>query len=370
MNEISNGTWSETDAANNAATPNGWPEGQPPSSVNDCARMMMGAVKRFWNRINGAYVSTGAGNAYDLSPAVALSAYVAGERYSFRANMANTGPATLNISGLGAKAIKKMTGSGKADLDAGDIQNGQPVTVEYDGTDLVMVTPTATTAAIARTDSANVFTADQTIRKSDDGAVGGPVLQLDRVSGSPAANDSLGRILFTGRDSAGDSTAYALMSGYVSDPTNGSEDGGVTWDTIVAGAVATRMSLGAGLFMAGTVDKGVGTINAAAVHANGVQLFGPRAVVKLTGLTTTPTITPVFNTLGTLSASRSSAGVYVLSWTTSLTNPAPFPAVRRSTANAMVLMPAITSTSVTLRVASDDSTLLDPDEILVTIYGS
>jgi hypothetical protein len=369
MNEISNGTWSETDAANNAATPNGWPEGQPPSSVNDCARMMMGAVKRFWNRINGAYASTGAGNAYVLSPAAALSAYVVGERYSFRANMANTGPATLNISGLGARAIKKMGAEGKADLAPGEIQSGQPVTVEYDGADMVMVTPTATPSAIARTDSVNIFTADQTIRKSDDGAAGGPVLQLDRVSGSPAANDSLGRIMFTGRDSAGNSTAYALMSGYVSDPTNGSEDGGVTWDTIVAGAIATRMSLGAGLFMAGTVDKGAGTINAAAVHANGIQLFGPRAVVKLTGLTTTPTITTVFNTLGTLSASRSSAGVYVLSWTTSLTNPTVTLTVRRSIATAFTYMSAINGTSVTIKVVSPDTTPLDPDEVTVLVFG-
>jgi hypothetical protein len=36
-----------------------------------------------------------------------------------------------------------MGAAGKADLASGDIQNGQPVTVEYDGTDLVMTTPVA-----------------------------------------------------------------------------------------------------------------------------------------------------------------------------------------------------------------------------------
>jgi hypothetical protein len=140
MNEISSASWSETDASNNSPTPNGWPEGQSPSSVNDCARMMMGAVKRFWDRINGRYASTGSANAYVMSPDMALGAYVVGERYSFRASFANTGPATLDISSLGATSIKKMTGHGKADLAPGDIQAGQPVTVEYDGTHLLLVT--------------------------------------------------------------------------------------------------------------------------------------------------------------------------------------------------------------------------------------
>jgi hypothetical protein len=106
----------------------------------DALLKMMGAVKRFWDRVNGRYASTGSANAYVMTPDVALGAYVLGERYSFRASFANTGPATLNISSLGATSIKKMTALGKADLAPGDIQAGQPVTVEYDGTHLVLVT--------------------------------------------------------------------------------------------------------------------------------------------------------------------------------------------------------------------------------------
>jgi hypothetical protein len=44
-NDVSASSWSETDASNNSAPPEGWREGQAPSSVNDCARMMIGAVK-------------------------------------------------------------------------------------------------------------------------------------------------------------------------------------------------------------------------------------------------------------------------------------------------------------------------------------
>jgi Chaperone of endosialidase len=49
MSEVT--TWNATDNANTAAPPDGWPEGQQPSSVNDCGRMMMGALRREHDRI-------------------------------------------------------------------------------------------------------------------------------------------------------------------------------------------------------------------------------------------------------------------------------------------------------------------------------
>lgn len=145
MPELSGSTYSELDASNSQPAPNGMPEGMAPSGVNDAWRAGMGALARFWGRIQCRYASTGAANAYVLTPAAALAAYATGERYSFRANFTNTGAATLAISGLVAASIKKMSNAGKAALSAGDIQNGQPVTVEYDGTDFVMTTPVANT---------------------------------------------------------------------------------------------------------------------------------------------------------------------------------------------------------------------------------
>lgn len=44
MSDVS--TWSSTAANNNAATPDGFPEGQSPSSLNDCGREVMAAVRR------------------------------------------------------------------------------------------------------------------------------------------------------------------------------------------------------------------------------------------------------------------------------------------------------------------------------------
>jgi len=38
-------TWSTTAANNNATPPDGWPENQAPSTVNDCAREMMASLR-------------------------------------------------------------------------------------------------------------------------------------------------------------------------------------------------------------------------------------------------------------------------------------------------------------------------------------
>jgi hypothetical protein len=263
MNEISNGAWSETDASNNAATPNGWPEGQPPSSVNDCARMMMGAVKRFWGRINGTYVTTGAANAYVLTPAAGLSAYVAGERYSFRASFANSGPATLDISSLGAKTIKRFVngGSTASALVGGEIQDGQPVTVEYDGTDLIMVTPAASET-------------DLTLVSTDAGALAGPTLTIDRSSTSPAASDVLGNIAFSGRDSGGEADTYARIAAGIIDATASSEDGEMFLQAVVAGTLTTVAKIGNGVQLGTPAGgyKGAGTLNALAVYDDNVLL--------------------------------------------------------------------------------------------------
>ncbi|HXI77209.1 MAG TPA: hypothetical protein VNH21_08725, partial [Steroidobacteraceae bacterium] len=49
MSEVS--SWSNTDAGNNLTPPDGWPEGMQPSGVNDVGRMMMGAIKRWYDTV-------------------------------------------------------------------------------------------------------------------------------------------------------------------------------------------------------------------------------------------------------------------------------------------------------------------------------
>ena len=77
-----------------------------------------------------------ASDTYAITLPKAPAAYVAGQQFAFKANTANTGAATLNVNGLGAKTIKKRTG---VDLADNDIKSGSIVEVRYDGTYFQMV---------------------------------------------------------------------------------------------------------------------------------------------------------------------------------------------------------------------------------------
>lgn len=76
------------------------------------------------------YVADSVGtDAYAITPVPAITAYVAGQEFTFKAGTANTGGATLNVSGLGAKTIVKNVGTA---LATGDILINQIVKVVYD----------------------------------------------------------------------------------------------------------------------------------------------------------------------------------------------------------------------------------------------
>lgn len=81
----------------------------------------------------------GSTDAYACSLLETITAYTTGTLYTFKANTANTGAATLNLNSLGAKTIKKMIGSITTDLSDNDIAVGQIVQVVYDGTNMQML---------------------------------------------------------------------------------------------------------------------------------------------------------------------------------------------------------------------------------------
>ena len=61
--------WSPVDESNTAAPPAGWPEGMPHSAVNNSARAMMGAIRRWYDTITAqvASLTTSLGNYLPLS---------------------------------------------------------------------------------------------------------------------------------------------------------------------------------------------------------------------------------------------------------------------------------------------------------------
>jgi hypothetical protein len=77
--------------------------------------------------------------------------YVTGACYQFTADVANTGPASLNLHSAGAKTIVKVAGGITTALADNDIRLGQIVKVCYDGTNMQMVSQLGTAPAGAGT---------------------------------------------------------------------------------------------------------------------------------------------------------------------------------------------------------------------------
>lgn len=92
-----------------------------------------------WQGVGIYGESSEGSNDYAISAEV--DSYYEGMVVSFKADFTNTGSCTLNVNGLGAKEIKVKTlqegfyGYPLQYLAPGDIQDGQVISVVYDGTD-------------------------------------------------------------------------------------------------------------------------------------------------------------------------------------------------------------------------------------------
>ncbi|MDD2318146.1 MAG: hypothetical protein PHD57_12475, partial [Desulfobacterales bacterium] len=75
--------------------------------------------------------SAGAGNAYTVSMPKTLGAYVDCYEVVMKANHTNTGAATIDIDGLGAKSLRRQYGEA---LAAGDIRANKIVPFRYNST--------------------------------------------------------------------------------------------------------------------------------------------------------------------------------------------------------------------------------------------
>lgn len=97
-----------------------------------------------------------------------------------------------------------------------------------------------TTASFTGAFSAGSFSLEST----DAGAAAAPILTLYRNSATPAANDILGRVLFNGEDSAGNTQEYASIEAVIIDATSTSEDGALDAYVPIAGSRTRVLSLG------------------------------------------------------------------------------------------------------------------------------
>lgn len=186
-----------TAANNNSSPPDGAPEGQLPSTVNDTIREIMARLKREWSDRSGVNTTAGTSNAYTLAASQTITAYAAGDVFMFIADRANTGAATLAVDGLAAKSL---VSNAQTALVANQIVANGIYVAAYDATNdtfqVMGVTDTggALTLTSLSTDTINEKTAaagvtvDGVLLK-DGGAVfaDGATIEVDTVNEATAA---------------------------------------------------------------------------------------------------------------------------------------------------------------------------------------
>jgi len=96
-------------------------------------------------------------------------------------------------------------------------------------------------------DGTTISTADNTdqltLLSTDADANVGPNLNLFRNSGSPADDDVLGLIIYNGRNDNSQDVIYARQISYIKDASDGSEDGQLTLQAMVAGTIRDRLNI-------------------------------------------------------------------------------------------------------------------------------
>ena len=125
---------------------------------------------------------------------------------------------------------------GTANLDVVDIDGAVDMasTLQVDGA----ITSSAG-ATITVSDNSNTLS----LVSTDADASNGPVLDLFRNSGSPADNDSIGRINFAADNDAGTKTTFVRVKATIVDASDGSEDAQFRISRMVAGGDRDMLSL-------------------------------------------------------------------------------------------------------------------------------
>ncbi|MGN6136773.1 MAG: DUF7133 domain-containing protein, partial [Aureliella sp.] len=102
-----------------------WTEGMNSKLVNNSARAGMARIAEWRDDLGGVVTVAGTANALTATLNSSFTTLADGRRFVFKASADSTDAATVNVNGIGAKAIRKFTeADGETALVAGDIQAG------------------------------------------------------------------------------------------------------------------------------------------------------------------------------------------------------------------------------------------------------
>lgn len=131
--------WDVTDANNNDAPPDGWPENTMNySDVNNTGRAVQGTLKRFFADINGSLDAAGIADAYTLTlNESGYAAYFDGMLFSCTIPIINaTTTPTIDVNGIGAANIVSREGTA---IGVGELHAGGVYDFRHDGTNVRVV---------------------------------------------------------------------------------------------------------------------------------------------------------------------------------------------------------------------------------------
>jgi len=112
-------------------------------------------------------------------------------------------------------------------------------TINIDGAATFSSTIAATSATFTNADNS----ANLTLVSTDTDASSGPVLDMWRNSANPADGDAIGEINYYGENDAGEQTKFANIISTMVDVSDGTEDGGLYIQNMVAGTMRERISM-------------------------------------------------------------------------------------------------------------------------------
>ncbi|USP02861.1 tail fiber protein [Bartonella taylorii] len=114
-----------------------WAEGQPPSSVNDSARVMMQRIREYLADNGGSLDSKFIVNGKEQTTSILLTTVSSIAKYKndiiirFKARGMNIGTTTINMNNIGAKPLYKATSTGIVPLTGGELQTGGIYEIVY-----------------------------------------------------------------------------------------------------------------------------------------------------------------------------------------------------------------------------------------------
>lgn len=119
--------------------------------------------------------------------------------------------------------------------------------------------------SFTRPTAGNQASAVASFISTDAGAGSGPWVNVFRDSASPAVNDLLGVLAFSGKDDGGNQIGYSLMYGKILDPSAANKNGEFIFQAFVNNSSGNRVSISNGMLvgLAPTGGyQGLGSINA------------------------------------------------------------------------------------------------------------